>query len=424
MYGNGRPLGMRKRIQVVIAVVLLAWATQTLLRQWGFGAEVPNRDSSEKFVPGTDRFVAGATLEMRGDATILGAEVKLKQICRWSGADAAFFAPVADLVIARINPRSPFRSVSVEQVRNTLRDAGVNLGVVKFAGPMSCTITRSDGEYDEQNALRQWAAAKSGDDQDQPQPASVKPDAKKAPDPDPIFPSASVKPAIAAAANDSAPVKTLRLLLIDDLATRLSIPADRLAVTFNPKDENLLHLSEPLFKFSIEPRQIHDLGDVTWHVVIQTGSGSQKGSITANVRAWQNEVVLAKPLAYHQVIRASDVTERRTLADQLPTDPLLTISQAVGQEAGRDLKVGTALTARMVDAMTLVKPGQLVTISLSVGTVSVKTVGRALEAGSYGQTVKVKNETTQDIFEVTMTGPQEGTMGPLRTTASAVVESR
>src|SRR5579871_6887014 len=80
MYGNGRPLGMRKRMQVLIAVVLLAWATQTLLHQWGFGAEIPMDTPVEKFVPGTDRYIAGATLEMRGDATIIGSEVRLKQV--------------------------------------------------------------------------------------------------------------------------------------------------------------------------------------------------------------------------------------------------------------------------------------------------------------------------------------------------------
>ncbi|HSZ56271.1 MAG TPA: flagellar basal body P-ring formation chaperone FlgA [Tepidisphaeraceae bacterium] len=421
MYGNGRPLGMRKRIQVLIAVVLLAWATQTLLRQWGYGAEIAQSNSGESFVPGTDRFIAGATLEMRGDATIVGAEVKLRQICRWSGADAEVFAPVADLVIARINPRAPFRSISVEQIRNTLRDAGVNLGVVKFAGPISCTITRSDADYDEQSGLRQWAAAKSCQSDDEPQPPPQQQDAKIAPDP--VFASASVKPPVAAAVGDGSPVKTLRSLLVDDLSTRLGIAAEGLEINFNPKDENLLHLSEPLFKFNIEPRQVQDLGEVSWNVLILSGSGSQRGTIKANVRAWQNEIVLAKPLAYHQVIRPSDVAARRTLADRLPSDPLLTMAQVVGQEAARELKVGTVLSARMVDAMTLVKPGQLVTISLSVGSVSVKTVGRAMETGSYGQTVKVRNDATQDIYEVTMTGPQEGTMGPLPP-AGAVAESR
>ena len=130
MYGNGRPLGMRKRIQVLVAVVLLAWATQTLLHQWGFGAEIPADQSTEKFVPGTDRFVAGATLELRGDATIVGSDVKLKQVCRWSDADAHVFAPVADLVVMRLSNKSPYKAITVDQIRSVLHDAGVNLGVV------------------------------------------------------------------------------------------------------------------------------------------------------------------------------------------------------------------------------------------------------------------------------------------------------
>src|SRR5258708_1833575 len=102
MYGNGRPLGMRKRVQVAIAVVLLAWATQTLIHQWGFGAEIPTTDAVEKFVPGAGRMDAGATLELRGEATVYGPDVKLRQICRWSDTNAAMFAPVADLVVTRV----------------------------------------------------------------------------------------------------------------------------------------------------------------------------------------------------------------------------------------------------------------------------------------------------------------------------------
>jgi len=97
----------------------------------------------------------------------------------------------------------------------------------------------------------------------------------------------------------------------------------------------------------------------------------------------------------------------------MPSEQLLTASQVVGQEAARDLKVGTIVSARMVDAISLVKTGQLITITLNVGTVRVKTVGRAMESGCYGQAVKVRNDATQDIFEVTLTGPQEGTIGPM-----------
>jgi flagella basal body P-ring formation protein FlgA len=420
MHGNGRPLGMRKRMQVVVAVVLLAWATQTLLHQWGFGAEIAQvNETGEKFVPGTGRFAAGATLEVRGDAIIMGADVKLKQICRWSDTDGAVFLPVADLVIARINHGSPFRTITIDQIRSTLHDAGMNLGVVKFAGPLSCTVSRSDASYDEQSALRQWADAKEEGDAETPGRGDAEKDPQAA---QPTSASVPASPRLRVPASSSpgaeeSSARTLRSILLDDLSIRLGLPREQMQVTFNPADEKLLNLGEPLFKFNIEPRRVRDLGEVSWNILILTGSGSQKGTITANARAWQTQVFLNKPLAYHQVIRNEDVTERRVLAERLPTEPLLNLSQVISQEAARDLQVGALMSARMVDAVPLVKPGQLVTITVTSGSVQIKTVGRSMEEGAYGQAVKVRNETTRDVFEVVMTGPQQGTLDPLPATA-------
>lgn len=409
MYGNGRPLGLRKRMQVVMAVILLAWATQTLLHQWGYGAEIPEVDSAaEKFVPGSPRFAAGATLEIRADATIYGPEVKLKQICRWADSDAQAFLPVADLVITRLDRGSPFRAITVEQIRATLHDAGVNLAVIKFAGPLSCTLTRSDATYDEQSALRLWAAAKDGKGQEDGA-TGRRGDGEK--DKDAGSPASDSVPASSSPEESAA--KSLRTLLIEDLSLRVGIAKEQLQVTFNPADERLLNLSEPLFKFNIQARRARDLGDVSWNVTILSGSGSQKGTVNAMARAWRNEVVLSKPITYGQVIQSSDLTERRVLSDQLPTEPLLERSQVVGQQAARELTVGSVVSARMVDAVPLAKPGQLVTISLTAGTIRVKTVARAMESGAYGQAIRVRNETTHDVLEVVLTGPQQATMDPI-----------
>jgi hypothetical protein len=35
---NGRPVGVRKRVQYLVILAILAWATQILVQQWGFGA--------------------------------------------------------------------------------------------------------------------------------------------------------------------------------------------------------------------------------------------------------------------------------------------------------------------------------------------------------------------------------------------------
>ena len=94
--GNGRPLTKRQTIRLLIALTIIVWATQTLLSQWGLAAEVapatqPSDAESgppvERFVPGSSRFEDGATVELRAEATVIGEEVKLKQICRWSKRD-------------------------------------------------------------------------------------------------------------------------------------------------------------------------------------------------------------------------------------------------------------------------------------------------------------------------------------------------
>ena len=432
---NGRPLGMRKKVQLMVILTILAWATQTLFHQWGFGqtapapapaqAQVPApAPAQEKFVPGTARFAAGVTLELRGEATVYGPEVKLRQVCRWAERDAGLFAPVADLVLARIPTGAPFQPVSIDHVRATLHDAGVNLAVVKFSGPTQCTVARSDVEYDEQEALLQWARAKGGEVAPVATAAKGKLQPARDTEPAPTTAAAHEKampvvqetPTTTEAPDEAekSPVRTLRDALIEDLSVRLRVPADQLQVTFDPRDEQALRLAEPQFRFNLEPKRVRNLGVVAYDVQLVTDGGrAKKVSIAATARAWQRQVVLARPVTFRQTIRESDLAERRVLVDALDDDPLLTTKQVLGQQAARELRPGTVLTAKMVQAVPLARSGQFITITLNRGAVRIKTVARAMGEGSYGQAIKVKNEATKDVYEVVLTGPQEATMGPL-----------
>jgi len=166
---------------------------------------------------------------------------------------------------------------------------------------------------------------------------------------------------------------------------------------------------------------VRNLGAVSWDVQILTAGGaggaarrSQKMTIAATARAWQRQVVLNKPLSFKQTIRDGDVAERRVLVDSLDDETLLGIRQVVGQQASRELRPGALMTAKTVQAVPLARPGQFVTVLLNRGAVTVKTVARAMEEGSYGQTIKVKSDATKDVFEVVLTGPQEATLGPPR----------
>lgn len=403
----GRPMGKRGTVQLLVWLTILAWATQTLFHQWGFGAEAPatpEQMSPEQFVPSIGRPGAGGTLELRTEATVYGPEVRLKQVCRWSAADGAMFEPIADLILARLSDGSPFRSLGVQDVKNTLRDAGVNLGVIRFCGATACTVSRADAQYDEGAALQQWIDARR--QPSTPQIPQTRPE--QPPTTMPAVPTVAVPPA---SPRQDRPYRSLQQILEADLAQRLGLPAESLQVDFSPRDEKLLALIEPQFQFGVTPRRGNGLGQQEWEVVIVSGEQSQKATISANAKAWQEQVVVSKPLAYKQLIRDEDVVDRRALVDRLDGSPLLLRTQVVGQQAAMEMKPGTVMTARMVDPVPLARTGQLVTVVVSQGNVTIRTVARALEGGTYGQSIKVRNEVTKDVFDVVLTGPQMGRMG-------------
>jgi flagella basal body P-ring formation protein FlgA len=199
---------------------------------------------------------------------------------------------------------------------------------------------------------------------------------------------------------------------------------EKLQVSFDPKDTNLLNLAEPNFRFDVQPRRVRDLGEVSWDVSIMTDAGDKKVPVIAHARAWENQLILTEPVSYKQVLRPENVTERRILADHLDDTPLLTKDQIVGQAASRDLQTGMVMNARLVEAVPLAKAGQYVTVTLNQGTVQVKTVAKAMEEGSYGQSIKVRNEATKDVFDVTLTGPQTASMGPTMASDAGLASGR
>jgi flagella basal body P-ring formation protein FlgA len=386
MHNNGRPLSARKKVQLLIALTILAWATQTLLHQWARGAEI--------FV-GRSGAASGGTLELRGEAKVQGAEVKLRQVCRWSEDDATLFAPVADVVLAKLDTGRPYKKIDVRDVRQVLEEARINVAMVRFSGPLECTVSRSDTDLKHGEALEQWVKAKEG--VATPEPVAAKPASKPSKD-------AS---------------RTLREILTNDLVTRFSISPDQLVLSFDPRDDAALNLSEGPFKFSVSPRRVRDLGEVSWDIMVVPASGgaSRKELIRATARAWQEQVVAVRTMQRKQLILQDDVTKRRTLIDRLPDDAPLRTEQIVGQMAGRDIKPGAIMTAPMVEAVPLAKAGQYITVMLDRGNIRVKSVVKALEGVCYGQTIRVKNEATKDLFEVVLIGPQQASMSPIASPA-------
>ena len=156
---------------------------------------------------------------------------------------------------------------------------------INFAGSVNCTVARSDVHYDEKEALQKWIDANQAKTAVAEAPAAVQFTA----------PPATV-PAEAAA------VRTLREMLVADLAGRLNLPAESLQIDFKSQDQNALNMSTPLFQFDIEPLRARGLGQVVWNIKIKASQGQQdrKLSIAAEARAWQEQVVTTRPLQQTQ----------------------------------------------------------------------------------------------------------------------------
>ena len=69
-------------------------------------------------------------------------------------------------------------------------------------------------------------------------------------------------------------------------------------------------------------------------------------------------------------------------------------------------------TSRNMKTFFIIWAGQLISITARHGGVRVQSVARAMEGGTYGQAIRVRNEATREILQVTLTGPQQAVMGP------------
>jgi flagella basal body P-ring formation protein FlgA len=357
---------------------------------------------AEKFVPNLPSITCSGTLQMLRTAQIPGKQIRVRQVVRWSEQDSASFSSIADLVIDNFEG-SANRKLSLDELRATLSGAGVNLGLVHFCGATQCLLSHTDvpdimTPTDDRADVQKWI-----DDKNKPAADAETP---SAPEPNELAVDGSQLGDLY-----SSPYHTLRDRLLLDVSQRLNLPVDQLQVTFSPKDRSLLNLSEPQFHFDLEPRRVRDLGRVSWDVTVVAGDKQHAVEIDADARAWQKQLVVEKAAAFKQIMRSDDLSERRVLVDHLADDQLLTRDQIVGQQAARDLKPGTVLTARLIDPVPLARNGQYVTVTLNQGGLQIRTVAKAMESGSFGQTIKVKNEQTQDVYDATLTGPQQATMG-------------
>lgn len=328
-------------------------------------------------------------VEMRSQATAVGEAVQLREIARWNEADEPAMTHAGQLAVARFAAGQKSISVDLNDVKQTLEDAGVNLGSVQFSGAVRCQVERQARTGSGGSVV----SALLAEAQERPIMAAAVNAAESA------LPPQTGQAALAA-------VRSLRDILSGDLAARLGVAAEDVQLMFSPDDEKVARLSEPLCRFEIRPRGHRTLGEVSWDVTVVGASGRESVVVTAAARVWQTQLVTKRAMAFKQVFSGDDVGEKRVLTDRITPETQLRREQVIGGQASRDLGPGAVIDSRMVEAVQVVRVGELITVTVQNGGVQVKWVAEARESGGVGQRIRVRRPQSREELEVVITGPQ------------------
>lgn len=116
--------------------------------------------------------------------------------------------------------------------------------------------------------------------------------------------------------------------------------------------------------------------------------------------------VLSQPKRMGDIITASDITRVDVRAAEVAANTVIDEAQLIGLSPRRNLPALRAVAAGDIVQPTLVKKGDIVTVTLQSGPIHLTTQARALENGASGALVKVMNMSSRQVLDAVVTGMQ------------------
>lgn len=113
--------------------------------------------------------------------------------------------------------------------------------------------------------------------------------------------------------------------------------------------------------------------------------------VGADVTLWADILVTRRPLVRGSRIEADDLGFQRLALSQVRKGSLREDSQALGQEARRNLAVNQPVRLQDLQAPMVIRRGDVVQITASVGGLKVITPATALANGRLGEQIRVEN---------------------------------
>ncbi|HNQ24463.1 MAG TPA: flagellar basal body P-ring formation chaperone FlgA [Phycisphaerae bacterium] len=371
------------------------WSIGVALAVLGAGAAVLPADADGTPTP-------SGVVRLWSTAVVGSDDVRLDDVAELLGFSEATARELAATTIAAAPAPGGTRVLHLEMVRGALTAAGANLAAVTLRGSVTCSVSRP--------ALAPATDATAG-------PASTTAPAH----------AAVAARAVPASAPAEAPLDraTLRRAVLGFLNGELARYDGRADVVFDRTDEQVLDLTGPPYKFAVRRQGGMTLGLVRLEVEVSS-EGRRLQTVPLVVRvALAREVVVARvPINQGAIIRPQEVQLVSTLFTRLDQLGLSDPARVIGQRARRFLRAGSMLEPGDLDEVPLVTRNQLVTLTTTVGSISVTTAAKAMESGGLGDVVSVRSTDNRKLeYHAVVVGPGKVELGP-EGTATASQRSR
>ena len=127
--------------------------------------------------------------------------------------------------------------------------------------------------------------------------------------------------------------------------------------------------------------------------------------VTASSKVYLLVAVASNQLVKGQRIDGVDIDWNEVIAGQLRNGYFTQSKQLIGMELRRNLPANSPFTPKLLRLPIVIKRGDQVTISTKFAALEVKTDGIALNNGTLGQTIHIKNRKSQRVLDAKVIGP-------------------
>lgn len=160
---------------------------------------------------------------------------------------------------------------------------------------------------------------------------------------------------------------------------------------------------------TVEFRQLdYDINAGRFTAVIVAGAGhpsAQRAILTGRIFPTVPVPVLRRPFNAGELIRAEDVEWANVREDTVRSDAVTDPAQIIGTMPRARIRAGEPLRQGDTRAPVLVARNATVSIVLESGSMRLTVLGRAIDEGSRGQSIRVTNLQSRQTIEAIVVGP-------------------